>query len=71
MNLNEVQTQAPTFEDWMERVDRCLIKVCDLTSDDLADQTWRDWYDAGMSPRNAAQDALDNEGWDLDEALED
>jgi hypothetical protein len=34
---------------------------------DIADQTWRDWYESDMSPDEAAEEALDNEGFPLDD----
>ena len=34
-----------------------------FTSDDLADQPYRAWFDDGMSPEEAADETLSNEGW--------
>lgn len=51
-----------TFAAWMAQVDRILMQKGGLSHHDLADQTWRDWYDDEVSPANAAWEALDNEG---------
>ncbi len=52
-----------TFEQWMSAVDRVLGGICGLSHDDLADQTWYDWYNSGMTPEEAADECLDNEGF--------
>lgn len=52
-----------TFEQWMDKVDRLIAnRTYGMTSADLADQPYRDWYDDGMSPKQAARQALVNEG---------
>ena len=56
--MNEI-----TFEQWMRKVDQCLIAVCGLTHYDLPDCCWRDWYDDGASPTEAAKDCLDASGY--------
>lgn len=53
----------PTFKDWMKEVDEWLLAECGLSSSDLADQTWHDWYDSDMSPEEAGQECLENEGF--------
>ena len=50
---------ALTFEQWKRQVDSAIGEVCGLSSDDLADCTYRDWYDSGVSPSDAAQLALE------------
>jgi hypothetical protein len=52
-----------TFAEWMRAVDAALAGLCGLTSACLADQCWRDWYDAGVTPEEAARDALEEEGF--------
>ena len=47
----------------MTRVDRALYAKCCMGHDDLPDQTWRDWFDSGMTPTEAADECLDNEGF--------
>jgi hypothetical protein len=50
------------FEEWIVAVDRQLEILVGLSHLDLADQTWWDWYDEGMSVDAAALKCLKNEG---------
>ena len=50
---------AQDFGIWLKKVDSALARKCGLTSDDLADCCYRDWYDSGVSPSDAAQMALE------------
>lgn len=50
------------FQDWLKGVDVALGLVIGLGHRDIADQTWRDWFDNGLDPHEAAQLALENEG---------
>jgi hypothetical protein len=52
-----------TFEKWLEEVDTAITAWCGLSHLDLADQTWYDWYDSNMPPKEAAEIALDDEGF--------
>lgn len=52
-----------TFEIWMKKVDQELEARCGLVSLDLADMPYRDWYEDGYTPSEAAQEALENEGF--------
>ena len=56
-----------TFEEWMGAVDRRLASLCGLTHTCIADQPWHDWYQDGMPPRYAAEEALHNEGFPFPE----
>lgn len=51
------------FESWMRQVNAELSAICGLSSDDLADQTYRDWYEDGISPEDAATMTLEDEGF--------
>jgi Family of unknown function (DUF5419) len=51
------------LNEWMHKVDRALLKRCGLTSRDLADQCYADWFDDGMSPAEAAELVLEDEGF--------
>jgi hypothetical protein len=63
--LREVaQEQADGFAAWMKQVDNAIAGVVGLVSDDLADQTYRDWFNAGWPPQEAARCALASEGFD-------
>jgi hypothetical protein len=52
-----------TFPQWLKEVDREIGKLCGLSHNDLADQPWHDWYDDEMSPAEAAESALADEGF--------
>ncbi len=51
----------PSFEDWMRRVDAVITgRLCGLVSSDLPDCCYRDWFDAGVGPPEAARRAIAN-----------
>jgi hypothetical protein len=43
-----------TFEQWMKEVDEHLEDRCGMSSNDLPDVCYRDWYDDGIPPKRAA-----------------
>lgn len=49
-----------TFEAWMEAVDEQVEALAGCSVHDLPDCPFRDWYDAGLSPRDAALRAIRN-----------
>ena len=49
-----------TFEQWMQKVNTAISNKIGLTSDDLPDCCYRDWFDDGISPKSAATMALKN-----------
>ena len=51
------------LNDWMVDVDKALNKRCGLSSRDLADQCYADWFDDGVSPSEAADMVLEDEGF--------
>lgn len=51
------------FEAWLAKVDARVEARCGLGLFDLADVPMRDWYFDGMAPAEAANLALENEGW--------
>ena len=55
-----------TFEAWMKAVDVEIEVVCGLSSGDLADTTWWDFWNDDMSARDAAHDHLLAEGFPED-----
>jgi hypothetical protein len=64
MDLKEERPLSElTFEDWMEAVDIEVVNVAGIETDDLEDQTYRDWFDSGMTPHEAALQALENCGF--------
>ncbi len=50
-----------TFEEWMKKIDKAMVNYAGITSSDIADSNYRDWYDAKMEPVEAAQQALLND----------
>lgn len=51
------------FKAWFARVDGIISAKAGVGAEDLADQTWRDWFDSGKSASAAANAALRNEGF--------
>ena len=49
-----------SFEAWMARVDGALVRKVGVSSSDLPDCCYRDMYDAGCTPEDAADEAIDN-----------
>jgi hypothetical protein len=48
-----------SFEVWMTKVDNEIASRCmGMTSADLPDVCYRDWYDDGVSPKSAAGRAI-------------
>jgi hypothetical protein len=52
-----------TFGKWMRAVDVAVMRVIGLSIHDLADQPFRDWYEDGITPTQAARLALEDEGF--------
>lgn len=50
-----------SFQEWMRKVNICVAQRIGLSAEDLPDQPYRDWYDSGMTPQDAAEDVLRNE----------
>ena len=61
------ETRQKSFQQWMQQVDRVLARKCGLSHMDLADQCWYDWFDSDMTPKEAAQECLDDEGFPSEE----
>jgi hypothetical protein len=47
-----------TFEQWMAKVNRAVEHLSSMSTDDMADCPYRDWYDDGMTPETAARKAI-------------
>lgn len=43
-----------TFTQWMAEVDAKLDMLCGMSSADLDDCNYKDWYSEGVSPKQAA-----------------
>ena len=48
------------FDEWMHRVDAEIGRRTGLSSADLPDCNYRDWFDDGYTVREAAQEAIEN-----------
>ena len=46
------------YGQWIDAVNDYLCDKVGVTTDDLPDCCYADWYDDGMSPRQAAREAL-------------
>ena len=53
-----------TFEEWMQKVNRIIEGLVGISADDLADQNYRDMFDMGDTPGEAARTVLENEGFE-------
>ena len=62
-----MQTSPRTFAQWMDAVDRVLESRIGFSSGDLEDWMWRDSFEAGDSPRDAALSFLEDMGYVDDE----
>ena len=49
------------FLDWMKKVDQAISNRVGLTSADLSDWYWKDRFDDGASPQEAAEEFLEEE----------
>ena len=54
-----------SFRQWIREVDLILLRAVGLTSDDLADQPYRDMWEDGLTAMEAAERALEDEGFYL------
>lgn len=52
-----------TFDQWMSEIDILLMETIFLSSDDLADQPYRDWFNMGLEPIEAVDLIRDEEGF--------
>lgn len=53
-----------SFTAWMRHVDMAVQNIAGVSVHDLADQNFRDMYEDGVSAVEAADEILENEGWD-------
>ncbi|MES2367034.1 MAG: hypothetical protein V4563_14255 [Pseudomonadota bacterium] len=51
-----------TFEAWMQQVNSYIDSLCGMTTDDLPDVCYRDWFEDGLKPASAAKRAIRNAG---------
>ena len=55
-----------TFEKWMQAVDQGVDAIAGLSAHDLADAPFRDLYDSGESPNEAAEYVLLDNGYPVE-----
>lgn len=48
------------FEQWMQKVNNELTRLCGMASDDLPDCCYADWYEKKVTPMAAAKRAKRN-----------
>jgi len=51
------------FQTWMTKVDAAIAALCGLSHSDLADQCYADMFLDGVDPQEAAEVALEDEGF--------
>lgn len=53
-----------TFEDWQKELDKALsFQFGGFDSQDLPDWDWWDLWDSGLTPSEAVDDYMDNQGF--------
>jgi len=52
------------FNEFKKDVDRLLVGMIGMSSDDLPDATWRDYFDSELSPIDAILCAADDAWYD-------
>lgn len=55
----------------MLQVNREVSRIAGLSVYDLADQPFREWYDDGIDPDEAAEMTLEDEGFPFEEEAHD
>ena len=61
MKYEEIEN--PTYEQFEKECDRQVTNMAGLGIHDLADASWRDYFDTGMTPR-AAIECANDDFWD-------
>lgn len=59
--LKPYYEQDPLFGVWMVLVDSALKRRVSVGVPDLSDQPYRDWFQDGMSPKEAASEVIAND----------
>ena len=61
MTTSSAQLRA--FSVWFGKVDDKVLDIAGVSASDLADQPYWDWFADGTTPREAAQQLLEDEGF--------
>lgn len=59
-------TEDPLFAIWLEALNRAVQRRAGVSYDDLEDWNYRDYYESGVPPTEAAIEMLEDQGWDLE-----
>ena len=57
LNLSETE-QEEKFQAWYQKVNQAIEQATGLSANDLPDVCYRDWFDAGNTPVQAARKAI-------------
>lgn len=68
-DMEAVNLDGVTFDEWMQEVDEHITAICGLTSGDLADQCYWDAWNDGVKPSEQAMSTLRDEGFPIDELM--
>jgi hypothetical protein len=60
------KSEARLFNVWKGRIDSLLESSIGLTTNDLADEPYKDWFDEGMSAMEVVELIAEEEGFDLE-----
>jgi hypothetical protein len=60
--IPEEPSHPTDFGTWMEAVDEAVQASCGASVHDLADCCFADWFADGMTPKEAARLAIENDG---------
>lgn len=52
------------FECWMHEVDTTTWDRAGISTHDLPDQPFRDYWDSGLNPAEVVEQVLEDEGWE-------
>ena len=58
-----MKTETKTFDEWMRQVDQEIQRTVGVSSLDLTDQPYMDWYMDGVKSGRAAARALADNGF--------
>jgi hypothetical protein len=60
---DDLYTIDPAFRAWLKEADEVCVDIAGVGIHDIADQPFRDWFADGLSPEEAVQLALEDEGF--------
>lgn len=57
---NKNKNKSKNFEQWLKEVNNALIEKCSLGYMDLPDCSYAQWFEDGITPKQAAARAIKN-----------